>query len=243
VVALDRLEDGRDSGGVPLGPVADVDRQPVLASGDFDVLQPAEVLALARAAENEQHAALYITAAFTGLRMGELRALEWQDVDFGKALIHVRRNFTARGGYSLPKSGKVRSVPMVDHVMKALDGLSRREHFTAPDELVFVNVVGGTVDESKTRKRFIATLKRAKLQTIRFHDLRHTFGTLAVQIWPLTDVQGYLGHSDIGTTMRYVHHKPKHDAAQKLSALIDAEAGNLPENLPTSPDSTPDNAI
>jgi hypothetical protein len=52
-----------------------------------------------------------------------------------------------------------------------------------------------------------------------------------------------MGHSNLQTTMRYIHHKPKHDAAQKLSALIDSEVGNLPENLPTSPDSTPDKAI
>jgi integrase len=40
-----------------------------------------------------------------------------------------------------------------------------------------------------------------------FHDLRHTFGTLAVRAWPLSDVQAYMGHADISTTMLYVHHR------------------------------------
>jgi integrase len=51
-----------------------------------------------------------------------------------------------------------------------------------------------------------------------FHDLRHTFGTLAVQVWPVTDVQAFMGHSDIKITMRYVHHVPKHDAAERFIA-------------------------
>jgi integrase len=53
-----------------------------------------------------------------------------------------------------------------------------------------------------------------------FHDLRHTFGTLAVEAWPLHDVQAYLGHADIQTTMIYVHHQPKTAAAERLSQLV-----------------------
>ena len=53
-----------------------------------------------------------------------------------------------------------------------------------------------------------------------FHDLRHTFGTLAVQDWPVTDVQAYLGHSNIATTIRYCHSVPKHDAAERLSRFV-----------------------
>jgi len=39
------------------------------------------------------------------------------------------------------------------------------------------------------------------LKPIRFHDLRHTFGTLAVQVFPLSDVKAYMGHADIATTI------------------------------------------
>jgi hypothetical protein len=65
-------------------------------------------------------------------------------------------------------------------------------------------------------------LKRAGLEHVRFHDLRHTFGTIAVQAFPLTDVKAFMGHADIQTTMVYVHHVPQHDAADKLSKLLDA---------------------
>ena len=58
------------------------------------------------------------------------------------------------------------------------------------------------------------------LKPIRFHDLRHTFGTLAVQVFPLSDVKAYMGHADIATTMIYVHHVPQLDAAEKLSRAL-----------------------
>jgi integrase len=196
-----------------------IDRQPLKRSGDFRVLPPADVEALARAAVDEQDAALFRVAAYTGLRLGELRALRWCDVDFEKALVHVRRSYTY-GVVDAPKSGKVRSVPLVDQAARALDRLSRRDHFTDDDDLVFPGMTGGVFDDSAMRRRFKAALAAAALKPARFHDLRHSFGTLAVQAFPLSDVQAYMGHSAIQTTMIYVHHRPQVDAAEKLSALV-----------------------
>lgn len=118
------------------------------------------------------------------------------------------------------KSGKVRSVPLIDQAAAAFDRLSRREHFTGTDDLVFCSEVGGYIDESALRRRYHAALERAGLMRLRLHDLRHTFGTLAVQVWPLHDVQPYMGHSDITTTMIYVHHQPKARAANELTRVV-----------------------
>ena len=217
--------------GLPTNPAAMVERQPVHRTGDFNVLTPGEVEALARAAASEQDAALFVTAAFSGLRMGELRGLCWGDVDFAKRLIHVPRGFT-RWQLGHTKSHKVRSVPMIDQVMRVLDGPSRREYFTADGDLVFANEVGGYIDDGRLRRRFKKALVSAGLKQLRFHDLRHTFGTIAVQASPLTDVKAFMGHADIQTTMIYVHHVPQHDAAERLSRVVarsgdfvDADAG------------------
>ena len=93
--------------GLRSNPAALVDRQPLRRSGEFAVLSPAEVEALARAAESEQDAALFLVAAFTGLRLGEVRALRWTDLDFEKRPVHECRNFT-HGDAGAPKSGRVR---------------------------------------------------------------------------------------------------------------------------------------
>jgi len=109
----------------------------------------------------------------------------------------------------------VRSVPLIDQAARALDGLSRREHFTDPDDLVFIGTGGEHFDDSALRRRFVKALHRSGLKRLRFHDLRHTFDTIAVQAFPLTDVKAYMGHADIATTMVYVHHVPQADAADK----------------------------
>ena len=83
---------------------------------------------------------------------------------------------------------------------------------------------GEHFDDSALRRRFYAARIRAGLKRIRFHDLRHTFGTLAVQVFPLSDVKAYMGHADIATTMVYVHHVPRLDAAARLSAALRSEA-------------------
>jgi integrase len=124
----------------------------------------------------------------------------------------------------VPKSGRVRSVPMIDQVARALDELSRREWFTQEEDLVFCNDIGEHFDDSALRRRFYAARQAAGLKRVRFHDLRHTFGTLAVQVFPLSDVKAYMGHADIATTMIYVHHVPQLDAAEKLSRALRTEA-------------------
>jgi integrase len=148
-----------------------------------------------------------------------VRSLRWRDLDFGKRLIHVRHSYVMRRE-DAPKSGRVRSVPMIDQVAAALDGLSRRAGWTGEEDLVFVNPSGEHIEDSALRRRFYAALEAAGLKHIRFHDLRHSFGTLAVQVLPLTDVKAYMGHADIATTMIYVHHVPQVDAAERLSAAL-----------------------
>jgi integrase len=205
--------------GLQANPAAGVDRQPHRHHGDIDVYEPSDVMVLASHAADEQDAAIYTVAAFTGLRLGELLALRWRDVDFTKRLVHVRWSYV-QGQESRPKSHKVRSVPLIDQAARALDGLSRREFFTGADDLVFASEVGRHLDGDQLRRRYHAAQAAAGLRRLRLHDLRHVFGTLAVQAFPLTDVKAYMGHANIETTMVYVHHKPAHDAADRLGALV-----------------------
>ena len=69
-----------------------MERPKVTYTGEFDTFDRDEIERVAAAAENERDAALYQTAAFSGLRLGELLALRWRDVDFVAGLLHVRRN-------------------------------------------------------------------------------------------------------------------------------------------------------
>ena len=212
--------------GLPRNPMGDIERHRQRPSGDIEVFSVEEVLALVRAAESEQDAAIYMTAAFTGLRRGELLALRWRDVDFEASAIRVRASYSG-GALTMPKSGRVRSVPLAPDVGRVLAELGQREHFASDDDLVFAGEAGGYLDGSALRRRYDRALNRAGLRPLRFHDLRHTFGTRMIARADIRRVQEWMGHSDVQTTMKYLHYVPRHDGAAlvadafRLARLLD----------------------
>jgi integrase len=198
----------------------------------FTFYTPEQVHALVRAAESppseelldpaanaaaKQDGAIFLMAAFTGCRLGELLALHIRDIDFVAATIRVFGSVDITEGVGTPKSGKGRSVPMVNDVAQALARVLQRERFTGPDDFVFVGVDGRYLDGSALRRRYRAAQKRAELEPIRFHDLRHTFGSLAItQAESVRELQDWMGHADARTTARYVHYKPRLNEARRL---------------------------
>ncbi len=206
----------------PRNPVVDVERLATHYGAAIDFYSPEEVWSLVRAAESEQDAAIFLTAAFTGLRRGELVALRVRAVDFAGETIRVEGSY-AGGELSTPKSGKPRAVPMVPEVATALSRLLDRRGDPAADELVFAGEGGGYLDGSALRRRYAAAQKRAGLRPLRFHDLRHTFGSLAVKRSDIVELQAWMGHADVKTTMRYLHHKSHAGEAARLAGAFAAE--------------------
>jgi integrase len=195
---------------LPRNPVSDVEKPTQTRSTNIDVFSPEEVMALVRAADSEQDAAIYLTAAFTGLRRGELVALRWRDVDFARRHIRVTVSYTERA-LSTPKSGKSRAVPMAPEVAQALAQLTQRAAFTRDTDLVFPGMAGDFLDASALYRRYKTALKRAGLRDLRFHDLRHTFGTQVVgnPRVSILQLKAWMGHADIDTTMKYLHFAPR----------------------------------
>jgi integrase len=219
--------------GLPGNAAAEVEKFPQRRSGEIDVFSPEEVWALVRAAATEQDGALFLTAAFTGLRMGELLALRWRDVDFAAQTIRVRASYYA-GQLTTPKSGKVRAVPMAPDVASAMAHLGEREHWVEDDDLMFAGETGGYVDGSALRRRYKLALRQAELRPLRFHDLRHTFGTRMIAKADIRRVQEWMGHADIQTTMRYLHYAPRSEDAELV-----AEAFRLTTPVPGAPSMAP----
>jgi integrase len=121
---------------------------------------------------------LYLMAAMTGLRQGELLALRWLDLDGPAHKVRVRQAYV-RGEFKAPKSRRgTRGVPMAQELGEALDQLRDASLFTDDDDLVFANpATGKPLDRSTVYKRFKKACRRAGVRVVRFHDLRHTFGT------------------------------------------------------------------
>ena len=214
--------------GLRFNPVADVEKPVQQRSGDIEVYSPEEVMALVRAARSEQDAAIFLTAAFTGLRRGELIALRWRDVDFPAQTIRVRASY-AEGHETTPKSGKVRSLPLAPPVAEALAKLGQRSLWASDEDLVFPGTHGEHLDARALVRRYEAAIKRAEIRRLRFHDLRHTFGTRMIAKADIRRVQEWMGHADIQTTMKYLHYVPR-----EADAALVAEAFAIEEPAPTA---------
>ncbi len=207
--------------GLAANPVARVDRFRVRSSGDIQVFSPEEVWSLVRASRSETDAAIFLTAAFTGLRRGELLGLRWRDIDFAGSTIRVRASYAA-GKLTTPKSGKVRAVPMAPDVASALAKLGERERFTGDDDFVFAGGVGLPLDGDALSSRYRDALARAGLRPLRFHDLRHTFGTRMIAKADIRRVQEWMGHADIQTTMKYLHYAPREQDAELVAQAFES---------------------
>ena len=219
------FERARRAHKLPSNPAADVERlREGYNAARFDFYTPEEVAALVRHAADTQDAAIYLTAAFTGLRRGELVALCWRDVDFPGSAIRVWASYAKRM-LTTPKSGKARVVPMVPDVAAALARLGQREFSTGDDDRVFLGKAGGYLDASALRRRYVEAQKAAGLRPLRFHDLRHTFGSLAINRASIVQVQAWMGHADVDTTSRYLHHKSRTDDADLLAGTLKISSG------------------
>jgi integrase len=187
---------------------------------------------------------LYRVAAMTGLRLGELIALRWRDVDWTASAIRVRSNFVL-GQFGTPKSKRSsRSVPLADEAAAALDALHGRAGAPGDEALVFADPhTGGPLDKAGVLRRMRKALKAAGLdETRRFHDLRHTFGTtIAAEGIPMRTLQEWMGHRDIQTTERYADYAPKTRDAERVKAAFsraDPAAGSpigTPVGTPEAP--------
>lgn len=175
----------------------------------------------ARAREDVQDAEIVRVAAYAGLRRGELVALRWRDVDFSGRKIIVRRALSGDSELRSTKSRRAREVPLPDQVAAALDRLSRRGEFTLSDDYVFANRFGRRLDPSALRRRFERARDAAGLEPLRFHDLRHTYGSLLVAGGiDLASVKAAMGHARITTTERYLHARPAAELADRFTRAL-----------------------
>ncbi len=178
--------------------------------------------------------ALYVLAVTSGMRLGELFALQWPNVDLGGGTVAVRHTLSELNGKQTlaePKTAKSRrrvdlGVMAVNALHEHRKSMLAEGHGSVP--WVFCNSRGGSLRRSHFHHQdFKPLLMRAGLPDIRFHDLRHTAATLLLSqgVHPRI-VQERLGHSQIGVTMdTYSHVLPsmQREAAGKLDALLSAK--------------------
>jgi integrase len=172
---------------------------------------------------------LILAAAMTGLRQSELIGLRWRDVDFAAQRIRVRNTYV-RGEHSGEGKSDLstrRSVPMASRLTAELARWSQRTVFSSEVDLVFAHPqTGNPLDRSKVSRRFKAACVAAGVRPVRFHDLRHTFGTqLVASGTALRPLQEWLGHADSKTTQIYTHYAPSAHEVEAVDLAFGSATG------------------
>lgn len=175
--------------------------------------------------------ALILAAAMTGMRRGELLGLRWKDVDWSARKIRVVRTY-AGGKDDTPKSeASRRAIPLANRLAGELQRLYEASTYQGDEDPVFThpNGTGLPLDASAASKAFKRALKSAGVREVRFHDLRHTFGTMmaASPNVSMRTLQGWLGHADPGTTAIYAHFAPSNHEAEWIEEVF----GGAPQPL------------
>lgn len=160
---------------------------------------------------------------YTGLRIGELCALQWQDVDFLNAVMHIRGTQSRIGGelkITPPKSkASIRTIPIPDCLLNIL-----LQHKNSSDFVLSNN--RNMVDVRTYRRRFKRLLRLAELPDIKFHALRHTFSSRALEVgMDYKTLSEILGHASVSITMDlYVHALDEHKKNQmnKLNEIFNS---------------------
>jgi integrase len=235
-----------DTHGLPSNPVEATTKRREPPPAVLDFYEPEEIEALARAAadgshrgpqppgleteeiawrvrEDAQDAELFRLAAYTGLRLGELLPLRWEDIDLDTRRMIVHRAVSA-GVEGPTKSWQARFIPLADPAAEALTRLQARGDYTAREDYVFCSRLGRRLDPSATRRRFKGARDAAGLRPLRFHALRHAAGSLIARHADARFVQEFLGHSRITTTERYMHAKARPEDVERVNLAFAVRA-------------------
>jgi integrase len=190
----------------------------VESEGKLRFYTPAQVRLLIAKAHTNMDRAIYTLATEAGPRLSEMRGLKVANVDFEVGVLRFEDGYTTSGGHAGNKGRRVRSVPMSANVRAVLWPFCNGRPGEA---LVFEHErkPGEPICGISIYRRFLSASKKAGLPKLRLHDLRHTFGTQAIRVFKIHEVQRMMGHRHITTTERYLHYSPDPDGAAKLSAL------------------------
>ena len=163
---------------------------------------------------------IILTALFTGMRLGELLALKWYNVDLDSRIISVvesynrakvydeKGNYTTKDLFKEPKSKSgTRKIPIPQFLATQLKKHKLLSKYAKDDDLVFCTSTGKVYSTSNIRRLHHMILKKSGLRHVKFHALRHTYATRLLEAGEnFKTLQVLLGHADIQTTMNIYAH-------------------------------------
>ena len=221
---------------------------PRVSRKEMQTLTEEQAKQFLEAVKDDALEALYIIALTTGMRQGEILALQWGDIDLTHGHLQVQRTIARIGklGFQISEPKTVKSRRSIHLTALALEALKRhrlRQHEQRlaigpaweDQNWVFCNAVGRPIEAGNLlRRSFIPLLENAGLPRIRFHDLRHSAASLLLLMGTHPKiVQELLGHSNISMTLdTYSHVLPslQKEAVEQLNFLLTSEPKSVAVN-------------
>ena len=198
---------------------------PKLEHKEMKTLPVEQLTSFLREAKESGVFELYYIELATGLRRGELLGLKWEDIDLVQGSLRVQRQVARINGEvveaPLKTKNAYRTLPLSADAVGVLQE-QRKKSGSSP--YVFPSPTGGPISPDSVLHMLHRVLKRAGLSKVRFHDLRHTFATLALQNGvDIKTVSGMLGHYSAGFTLDTYTHvttSAKKEAANTMGSIL-----------------------
>jgi integrase len=212
-------------------PLREAEKPGGIRKKEMNILTPEQIRALIAKAKAPKYAFLFLLAAFTGGRQGEILGLKWSDIDWEKSQIRIQRTFN-NGRWFEPKTeDSKRRIDVGPSIMNLLREWKVLCSGNGSD-LVFPNSAGNPMNNHNLLNRhFYPALKAAGLPKVRFHDLRHTYASLLIEQGEnVLYIADQMGHSKPTTTLNVYGHlmkKAHPEAATLLETTILGPRGGV----------------
>jgi len=207
---------------------------PPKKNGEMKVLTQNEIVRLLNQAYDEGYYEMFLLELTTGMRRGEILGLKWRDLNLETGELNIKRQLTTKG-ISVPKTkSSIRTVLLPPDMLELLREMKK----TAKYDWVFPSPVKGGEPRNPTAitKRFRIMLERAHCKHVRFHDLRHTFATMALENgMDVKTLSAMIGHVSSETTLNIYSHVTDTMRAQ-AAVKIDREIGGTDAPMPEAKD-------
>ena len=207
---------------------------PPKKNGEMKVLTQNEIVRLLNQAYDEGYYEMFLLELTTGMRRGEILGLKWRDLNLETGELNIKRQLTTKG-ISVPKTkSSIRTVLLPPDMLDLLREMKK----TAKYDWIFPSPVkeGEPRNPTAITKRFRIMLERAHCKHARFHDLRHTFATMALENgMDVKTLSAMIGHVSSETTLNIYSHVTDTMRAQ-AAVKIDREIGGTDAPMPEAKD-------
>ena len=207
---------------------------PPKKNGEMKVLTQNEIVRLLNQAYDEGYYEMFLLELTTGMRRGEILGLKWRDLNLETGELNIKRQLTTKG-ISVPKTkSSIRTVLLPPDMLDLLREMKK----TAKYDWIFPSPVkeGEPRNPTAITKRFRIMLERAHCKHVRFHDLRHTFATMALENgMDVKTLSAMIGHVSSETTLNIYSHVTDTMRAQ-AAVKIDREIGGTNAEMPEAKD-------